>query len=105
MQQAEFVLSWVHFGDLHIKQEGEQNHRDLQVLIDIANRHLAGRVTFVVLPGDNADDGTEAQFRLVRMAIDRLRISLHILAGDHDFHTRSLDAFHGGLGESGYRKP
>jgi hypothetical protein len=98
MQQAESVLSWVHFGDLHIKREGEQNHRDFQALIDIANRHLAGRVTFALLPGDNADDGAEAQFRVVRTAIDRLAIPLHILPGDHDFHTRSLDAFHSVLG-------
>lgn len=29
------------------------------------NAHLAGRVSFAVLPGDNADDGSEAQFRMV----------------------------------------
>jgi 3',5'-cyclic-AMP phosphodiesterase len=94
MPQAESVMSWVHFGDLHLTREGEQNHRDFLALIDAANRHLAGRVNFAVLPGDNADDGTEAQFHLVCAAIERLAIPLHILPGDHDFHTRSLEAFY-----------
>jgi 3',5'-cyclic-AMP phosphodiesterase len=94
MPQAESVVSWVHFGDLHLTRDGEQNHRDFLALIDAANRHLAGRVNFAVLPGDNADDGTEAQFHLMRAAIERLAIPLHVLPGDHDFHSRSLDAFY-----------
>jgi 3',5'-cyclic-AMP phosphodiesterase len=81
MPQGESVVSWVHFGDLHLTRDGEQNHRDFLALIDAANRHLAGRVNFAVLPGDNADDGTEAQFQLVRAAIGRLGIPLHILPG------------------------
>jgi 3',5'-cyclic-AMP phosphodiesterase len=92
------VLSWVHFGDLHLTAAGEQNHRDFLALIDIANRHLAARVNFAVLPGDNAENGTATQLRLVRAAIDRLQIPLHILPGDHDYQPRSLEAFHAVLG-------
>ncbi len=98
MPDAETVLSWVHFGDLHITQAGEQNYRDFMALIDKANRDLANRVSFAVLPGDNADGGTDAQFRLVRDAVGELSIPLHILPGDHDFHTRSLVAFYEILG-------
>jgi 3',5'-cyclic-AMP phosphodiesterase len=98
MPDSDKVLCWVHFGDLHITQAGEQNHRDFLALIDKANRYFARRVSFAVLPGDNADDGAEAQFRLVRDAIEKLSIPLHILPGDHDFHTRSLKAFHTILG-------
>lgn len=98
MPRAEPVLSWVHFGDLHVRQEGDQNYRDFQTLIEVANRDFAGRVSFAVLPGDNADHGTEQQFRLVRTAVDRLAIPLHVLPGDHDYHPRSLDAFYSVLG-------
>ncbi len=91
---ADALLSWLHFGDLHITRAGEQNHADLVALIDVANQHLAGRISFAILPGDNADDGTEAQFRLVRDAIEKLSIPLRILPGDHDFHNRTLDAFY-----------
>lgn len=98
MPDTETVLSWVHFGDLHITQAEEPNYRDFLALIDKANRQFADRVSFAVLPGDNADDGAEAQFRLVRDAIGNLSIPLHILPGDHDFHTRSLTAFHEVLG-------
>lgn len=98
MQPASAVLSWLHFGDLHLTDPGEPNHRDLLALIDAANRNLAGGVDFALLPGDNADDGSDAQFRLVREAIDRLDLPVRILPGDHDFHTRNLDAFHAVLG-------
>jgi hypothetical protein len=88
------MLSWVHFGDLHITGEDEQNYRDFLALIEDVNTHLAGRIDFAVLPGDNADDGSEEQFRLVRRATDRLRIPLHILPGDHDRKPGNLDAFY-----------
>ncbi|MDQ2804293.1 MAG: metallophosphoesterase [Pseudomonadota bacterium] len=91
-------LSWLHFGDLHITDTGADNHRDFRALIAQANEHLAGAVDFAVLPGDNADDGTEAQFRLVRHALDALRIPIHILPGDHDFKSRGLNGFHAVLG-------
>jgi hypothetical protein len=92
------VLSWVHFGDLHMTIAGERNHQDFLELIDAANRHLAGAVDFAVLPGDNADNGAEEQFRIVRKATTRLGIPLHILPGDHDFQPRNLTAFYAVLG-------
>jgi 3',5'-cyclic AMP phosphodiesterase CpdA len=88
------VLSWVHFCDLHITGENEPNYRDFLALIEHANANLAGQIDFAVLPGDNADDGTEEQFRLVKHAIDALRTPLHILPGDHDRKPGRLDAFY-----------
>ncbi len=98
MPDTDTVLSWVHFGDLHITRAGEENHRDFLALIDKANHYFADRVSFALLPGDNADDGTEAQFRLVRDAIANLSVPLHILPGDHDFRARSLAPFYEILG-------
>jgi predicted phosphodiesterase len=95
MADTDTVLSWVHFGDLHIRHVEVQNYLDFLALIDKANRQLGARVNFALLPGDNADHGAETQFRLVRDAITNLSIPLHILPGDHDFHTRSLAPFYG----------
>src|SRR5882672_1506650 len=91
-------VSWVHFGDLHITGENESNYHDFLALIQHVNANLAGQIDFAILPGDNADDGTEDQFRLVEHAVDGLRIPLHILPGDHDRKPGNLDAFYNVLG-------
>ena len=91
-------LAWLHFGDLHITTADAPNHRDFAVLVDEANRGLAGQLDFALLPGDSAENGTGSQFRLVRAIADGLRLPLRILPGDHDFEPGSLDAFHATLG-------
>jgi hypothetical protein len=58
------VLSWIHFGDLHLTRPEEQNNRDFKALIRHANENLTGQIDFALLPGDNAEDGTELQFVL-----------------------------------------
>ena len=92
------VVSWLHIGDLHITRETEPNYLDLKRIVGLARRLPEGSVDFAVLPGDNADDGTPEQFRLVREAVAGLPMPLHILPGDHDFKPRALDAFHDVLG-------
>jgi 3',5'-cyclic-AMP phosphodiesterase len=87
------VLSWVHFGDLHITHQDEQNYQDFLMLIADVNTNVAGGVDFAVLPGDNAEDGTEEQFLLVRQAVERLAIPLEIIPGDHDAKTGDLDIY------------
>jgi hypothetical protein len=88
------LVSWVHFGDLHITGENERNYQDFLALIEQVNTNLAGQIDFALLPGDNADDGSEEQFGLVKHAIDWLRIPLHILPGDHDRKPGSLAAYY-----------
>jgi hypothetical protein len=87
------VLSWVHFGDLHLTRPNEQNDLDFQALVQHANANLKGRIDFAVLPGDNAEDGTEEQFALVTRTIDQLQIPLEILPGDHDAKSGNLDLY------------
>ena len=94
MTDGHDVLSWLHIGDLHITRDTEQNFLDLQRIVALAAGLPAGSLDFAVLPGDNADDGTPEQFRLVRDAVVKLKLSLHILPGDHDFKPGNLDAFH-----------
>ena len=92
------MLSWLHIGDLHVTRETAPNYHDLQRLAALAAHLPAGSVDFAVLPGDNADDGTAEQFRLVRTALAPLPMPLHILPGDHDVKPGTLDAFHDVLG-------
>ncbi len=85
-------------------RQNEQNYQDFLALIEHVNTNLAGGIDFAVLPGDNADDGTEEQFRLVKHAVDGLRAPLHILPGDHDRKPGNLDAFYKVLGAEGLPK-
>lgn len=90
--QSDFV-SWIQFGDLHIRHAGDENYLDFLSLIQEVNQQLRGDVDFAFLPGDNADDGTEDQYGLVRAALDRLETPVHIITGDHDRKGGNLDAF------------
>jgi Icc protein len=87
------VLSWVHFGDLHLTRADEQNDLDFQALVRHANANLKGQIDFAVLPGDNAEDGTAEQFALVTKTIERLAVPLEIIPGDHDAKSGSLDLY------------
>ena len=87
------TISWLHFGDLHITTEDQPNYRDFLALIDEANEHIANTVDFAVLPGDNADDGTEEQYRSIHRATQLLKVPLEIRTGDHDRKSGTLDAY------------
>lgn len=79
------VLSWLHIGDLHITRAGEQNYRDWQRVVTLAKGLAPGSLDFAALLGDNVDDGTPEQFRLVRDSVAALPMKLHILPGGPDF--------------------
>lgn len=96
-------LAYLHFGDLHVTTEDRQNYRDFVALIADANDRLRGDVDFAVLPGDNADDGTIEEYRLVREAINRLAIPLEIRTGDHDRASGSLKNYRSTLEPELYR--
>ena len=48
------IVSWVHFGDLHMTTRQEQNHRDFLSLVEEVNRVIADSRGFAYLLGDNA---------------------------------------------------
>jgi Icc protein len=91
------LLRFIQIGDLHITGAGLQNHSDLRRIVDEVNHNAAGKVDFAYLPGDNADDGTPEQFRVVHDELSRLVPPWHAIPGDHDFKPRSLDNFYAGL--------
>ena len=91
-------ITWLHIGDLHLKTKAAPNLRDLQQIVAAAAALPPGTLDFVLLPGDNADDGTPEQYRLVRSALSPLPLPLHVLPGDHDIASGDLGAFYDTLG-------
>jgi len=87
------VVSWVHFGDLHITTADQQNYLDFQTIIANTNQYLLNGVNFAVLPGDNANDGTESEYQLIKAATDQLKAPLYAVPGDHD-HKTGLAFYH-----------
>ena len=93
------VISWVHFGDLHMTEAGEQNHLDLAEIVDEVNRAFSDSVSFVFLPGDVADDGSRAAYAVVRGELDRLTVPWCAIIGDHDVHEKSFANFKEAMSE------
>jgi Icc protein len=87
------IVSWVHFGDLHMTARHEQNYRDFMSLVEEVNRVMADSLNFVYLPGDNADHGKIEEYELVREGLDRLKLPWFAIVGDHDVHPKSHDNF------------
>jgi len=87
------VVSWVHFGDLHITTGDQQNYADFQTIIKNTNQYLLNGVNFAVLPGDNANEGTESEYQLIKQATDQLRVPLYAVPGDHDLKGGNLSLF------------
>jgi 3',5'-cyclic-AMP phosphodiesterase len=93
------IVSWVHFGDLHMTTAGEQNHLNLAEIVNEVNRAFADSVSFVFLPGDVADDGSRAAYAVVRGELDRLKAPWCAIVGDHDVHEKSLANFKEAMSE------
>ena len=91
-------LTWAHVGDLHITGEDEPNYRDFISIVEAINTHLAGQIDFCVLPGDNADDGSADQYALILRGLERLKVPIYVIPGDHDRKPGDLRAFYQGLG-------
>jgi predicted phosphodiesterase len=96
-EETGIPLRFLQIGDLHVTNAGLQNHLDLRRIIEEVNGNTGGKIDFVYLPGDNADDGTVEQFRIVRDELSRLIAPWHAIPGDHDFKPRSLENFYRGL--------
>lgn len=87
------IVSWVHIGDLHMESADGQNYADLLAIVRKINADYAGSISFVYLPGDNADHGSAAEYELVRSALDELHAPWCAIVGDHDVHEKSFDHF------------
>jgi len=88
------MLSWVHFGDLHVtSDDGYESAAHLERLVSLVNEKVAHAVDFAYLPGDNANNGTPEQYARIRAALSDLHLPTNAIPGDHDFEPGSLSAF------------
>jgi Icc protein len=91
-------LVFAHIGDLHITDAKQRNYLDFLAIVAQIETECAAMLDFVVLPGDNADNGAPSQYRLIATALRMLSCPVHILAGDHDMEQGDLEGFYAGLG-------
>lgn len=84
------VISWIHIGDLHMTQAGEQNHKDLIAIVDKVNRVFAQSIAFVYMPGDIAEHGDSGEYQVVRSTIDHLEVPWCSIVGDHDVQEKTF---------------
>jgi Icc protein len=91
-------LVFAHIGDLHITDAKQRNYLDFLAIVAQIDVECAAMLDFVVLPGDNADNGAPSQYRLIATALKMLSCPVHLLAGDHDMEQGSLEEFYDGLG-------
>jgi 3',5'-cyclic-AMP phosphodiesterase len=78
------VVSWVHFGDLLITTGDQQNYADFKAIIYNTNHYFKNGVNFALLPGDNAYDHTESEYKLIKQAADQLEVPLYAIPGERD---------------------
>ena len=93
-------LTWIHFGDLHVDDaDGYEGLSRFRALVAMAQVHMGrgsegSAVDFALLPGDNANHGTDDQYTRIADAMTGLSLPWHVLAGDHDFEPGDLTAMH-----------
>jgi Icc protein len=78
------VVSWIHFGDLLITTADQQNYADFKSIIEGTNRYFKNGVNFALLPGDNANDHAESQYKLIKHLADQLEVPLYAIPGERD---------------------
>jgi hypothetical protein len=87
-------LVYAHLGDLHITDAKARNYQDFLLMLVQLEVECAGRLDFLYLPGDVADNGRPAQYRLVSAALRLASVPVHLISGDHDMEPGSLDNFY-----------
>jgi len=78
------VVSWVHFGDLNITTDDQENYADFKNIIRTTNQYLKNGVNFALLPGDNAFNHAESEYQLIKQAADELQVPLYAIPGERD---------------------
>ena len=91
------LLAFAHIGDLHLTDARQRNFTDFLAIVAQIEIQCARGIDFVVLPGDNADNGLPGQYALAATALKMLSVPVHVIPGDHDMEQGSLAPFYRGL--------
>ena len=88
------VLAFAHIGDLHIADAKQRNFQDFLSIVAQIEIEFSKLIDFVVLPGDNADNGLRSQYALIATALKMLSRPVHAIPGDHDREQGGLQSFY-----------
>jgi 3',5'-cyclic-AMP phosphodiesterase len=86
------VVTWVQVGDLHMTVERPHLAHYENIKRDL-NARFVRSVNFVLFPGDNAQNGSEQEYVLVKGLAAEIWLPVYAMVGDHDAHSGSLDLF------------
>ncbi|MDT3722135.1 metallophosphoesterase [Pseudomonas oryzihabitans] len=95
MTRSTDFLAFAHIGDLHLTTADADNARDLRTILQRLRERQ--ELDFVFLPGDNADNGTAEQYRLLRQALADFTLPVAVITGDHDMEGGDLGPFYAEL--------
>lgn len=84
---------YAHIGDLHLTNSKEQNYKDLLSIIADIETGCATNIDMVFLPGDNADHGQTATYKILATALKMLSVPVYVIVGDHDMEQGGLENF------------
>lgn len=87
-------LAFAHIGDLHLTDAKQRNFTDFLAIVAQIEIQCAAGIDFVVLPGDNADNGLPGQYALAATALKMLSVPVHVIPGDHDMEQGGLANFY-----------
>ena len=88
------ALVFAHIGDLHLTDAKQRNFTDFLAIVAQIEVECATTLDFVVLPGDNADNGRPGQYALAATALKMLSVPVHVIPGDHDMEQGGLAHFY-----------
>lgn len=92
------ALVFAHIGDLHITDAKQRNFNDFLSIAAQIEVECGKTLDFVVLPGDNADNGLPSQYALIAAGLKMVSVPVHMITGDHDMEKGSLASFYKILG-------
>ena len=78
---ADRTLIFAHIGDLHLTDAKQQNFRDFLAIVAQIEIECANVIDFVILPGDNADNGRLSQYELAATGLKMLSVPFHAIPG------------------------
>ena len=87
-------VAFAHIGDLHLTDAKQRNFTDFLAIVAQIEIQCAAAIDFVVLPGDNADNGLPGQYALAATALKMLSVPVHVIPGDHDMEQGGLANFY-----------
>lgn len=95
VEQAGEPLVLLHVGDLHLTDPAARNAFDFAEILDQIRGLPQAQFDFVYLPGDLAENGCAAEYRILALTLRAgRRLPIRLIPGDHDRQLDRMGDFH-----------